>query len=214
MNNLKVAEWFVSCQGEGAHSGLPTVFVRFSGCNLSCPWCDSKYAWEAGKNVSEYEIVTQAIGLDKGQSKRVYLTGGEPLLQDLQPLLQLFKMNRYQVTIATNGTLARPTWWKNVLWDVDYKCPSSGCTSFDRSWLTIGRVNQLKFVVADTADLEFVACSMPKISTYLCPSILVSPVIVDSNQEWLQVVWEFCIEHDLRYSLQCQKFVFGDRKGV
>jgi organic radical activating enzyme len=143
----------------------------------------------------------------------VYITGGEPLEQ-LDGLSELVvALARYpSVTIATNGTLPRPHWWYNVLWDVDCKCPSSGINAFDKSWRTLGRHNTIKFVVQDLIDLDFTKEEVKDLKGPLCPTIVVSPVWGD--EEWRQVVWSFCVSQNLRFSLQSHKVVFGDKKGV
>lgn len=182
---MKVNEIFYSIQGEGVDTGVPTVFVRLQGCNVVCRWCDTKYALgKGGEELTVTEVVSRVQGADKYPSGRVYVTGGEPLIQ-LKVLGELVgELHRlgYAVTVATNGTLPRPVWWGRVLWDIDIKCPSSGVDVFLLLWTTTGRKSRLKFVVFDGADLEFVAGMLPGLRGPLCPAVLVSPVC--TGGEW------------------------------
>ncbi len=219
---MKVNEIFLSLAGEGPDTGIPMIFVRLQGCNLvpGCLWCDTAYALgEDGEDIDVDEIVRRVIeNVDTYHCNRVYLTGGEPLIRDIKPLVRLLIHAGYWVTVATNGTLPRPPRWKRVLWDIDCKCPSSGVSMFDWSWSTVGQKNRLKFVVADQTDLNFVVDILPKLKGPLCPTLVVSPMnpigTDNMNRPWLQEVWDFCIKYNLRYSLQVHKVVFGNKKGV
>jgi len=102
---LKVSEIFASVQGEGLRQGEPTIFVRLTGCNLRCDFCDTKYAWEGGDNISVQQVIEQV----KQQHKEfpadwVCITGGEPLLQDIRELAQKIKREDLRIQIETNGT--------------------------------------------------------------------------------------------------------------
>ena len=107
---MKVNEIFYSLQGEGAHTGTPAVFVRFSGCNLKCPFCDTDF--RDGKEMDEYEIVDEVCrqGI---QAPLVVLTGGEPTLQATPELIYLLQQNGFEVAMETNGTRTAPY---NVNW--------------------------------------------------------------------------------------------------
>jgi 7-carboxy-7-deazaguanine synthase len=151
----------------------------------------------------------------------VYLTGGEPLVQkDLRELVMKLRQKDYSITIATNGTLPRPSWWRHTTWDIDYKCPSSGVNMFSSSWTVVGKKNRIKFVVADETDLECAAKHIRELRNPLNPTLIISPMIplmqedLTSGRAWLQRVWNFCCENNLRYSLQVHKVTFGNKKGV
>lgn len=222
---MLINEIYLSCQGEGPDAGLPTVFVRFQGCNQSCSYCDSKYTWDtSGEILTPDEILKRISEFGTG-CRRVYLTGGEPLIQSNLGRLPELLVN-YSVTIATNGTLTRPVWWKAVTWDIDYKCPSSGVHVFNKSWITSGNKNRVKFVVSDEADLEFISKKVLEFRVPLrhkiCPTLIVSPMIpvltprdTDFHRvAWFQRVWKFCVDNNLRYSLQMHRLVFGSQRGV
>jgi len=114
---LKVAEIFSSIQGEGLRQGEPTLFVRLSGCNLECSFCDTKYAWRKGKDYSAVQILKEI----KRQRRRfpakwVCLTGGEPLLQDITDLVQKLKEGKFKIQVETNATIFRalPVDWYSI----------------------------------------------------------------------------------------------------
>lgn len=112
---LKIVEIFASLQGEGLRQGEPTIFVRLAGCNLRCPFCDTKKAWEKGEDKQIEDIVAKILEeKEKQPSNWVCLTGGEPLLQPIKPLAQAIKKAGFYLQIETNGTL-QPTveadWW-------------------------------------------------------------------------------------------------------
>jgi len=106
---LKVAEIFSSIQGEGLRQGEPTLFVRLSGCNLECSFCDTKYAWRKGKDYSTAQILEEIKKQrHRFPTKWICLTGGEPLLQDLSDLVQKLKEEKFKIQVETNATLFRP----------------------------------------------------------------------------------------------------------
>jgi 7-carboxy-7-deazaguanine synthase len=226
---LKVNEIFASVQGEGPDCGTPAVFVRLSGCNVHCKWCDTSYALSRNDVDTPLQAVVDKIKLlthDSGV-KLVVVTGGEPLLQvdEVRELITLLHRN-FQFAIETNGTQSIPSWQGitgTVVWDVDRKCPSSGIKEFNSRWYYLSKSNcRIKFVVEDENDLAFVVQELKQFSVR--PTILVSPMIsadcrvdIDGdwfNQNWLQRVWNFCVENNLRFSLQQHKIVWGNKKGV
>ena len=212
---MLVNEVFSSIQGEGPDAGLPATFLRLAECNIRCSFCDTKYAFQDGEEMMLSEVWARLM---KG-TKFIVVSGGEPLLQEeeLGKLVNLMRKQHYYFAIETNGTLSRPSWWRKAVWDVDFKCPSSGVKCFKNEWLSIGEKNRLKFVVSDKNDFEFVLRVVEMARHYeLCPQLLVSPMIPieGAGKEWLQTVWEFCVVNSLRYSLQVHKIVWGNRIGV
>ncbi len=111
---LKINEVFFSAAGEGLRQGQPTIFIRFSGCNLRCSFCDTKYAWKGGDELLPEEILDKiALLKKKYKTGWVCLTGGEPLLQNLGPLVCLLKRTGFKVHLETNGTRpvpVKPDW--------------------------------------------------------------------------------------------------------
>jgi organic radical activating enzyme len=105
-HTLKIAEIFPSVQGEGLRQGEPTIFVRLSGCNLRCPFCDTKYAWEEGRGMTVERVKDRIKALRKRfPAEWVCLTGGEPMLQDLGALVRGLKADGLKIQVETNGTV-------------------------------------------------------------------------------------------------------------
>jgi len=108
-HTLKIVEIFTSLQGEGLRQGEPTIFIRFSGCNLRCSFCDTKYAWQRGRDYSAEQVVEKIKKIrEPFPVGWVCLTGGEPLLQDLRLLIRLLKKEKFKVQVETNATLYYP----------------------------------------------------------------------------------------------------------
>jgi len=151
---MKIAEIFSSLQGEGKNQGKPCLFIRLSGCNLSCRWCDTQYANEGGIEMSEDYILEQCW---RQNPRYICITGGEPLLQldALTPLLASLHKRGTAIDIETNGTIdftaAQP--YASICMDV--KCPSSGEESDLALLDKIRPEDSVKFVVGDVADCEF-----------------------------------------------------------
>lgn len=101
-STLKINEIFCSIQGEGKNTGIPMIFIRLSGCNLRCSFCDTVYAFEAGREMSESEIMTE---VNKYRPSWVCITGGEPLMQDISLLIDQLKLKGLNIQIETNGTI-------------------------------------------------------------------------------------------------------------
>lgn len=114
---LRIAEVFASLQGEGARQGLPTIFVRLAGCNLRCSFCDTKRAWTQGRRVTVEAVAAEVLRLrNKSGASWVCLTGGEPLLQDVAPLVGRLRAEGFRIQVETNGRLGRkiPADWTTV----------------------------------------------------------------------------------------------------
>lgn len=151
---MRIIEIFRSIQGEGSSQGYPTIFLRLAGCNLSCAWCDTRYAREGGTELSCKQIV-QAISELTGN--RLCITGGEPLLQgdELLPLLAHLNNNGYLIVIETNGTRDFRSFQPYASVCMDVKCPSSGESS-DLSLLAyVSERDSVKFVLGDSDDCRY-----------------------------------------------------------
>ncbi len=149
---LKVNEIFFSIQGESVYAGLPCVFVRLTGCNLRCRYCDTQYAYEEGAEMSVAEIIERVQVYRCGL---VELTGGEPLLQpEVYDLMENLQSGGYHLLLETNGSVDVSRVDHGVIKIVDLKCPGSGesgknlFSNFDH--LTEG--DQIKFVVGSQED--------------------------------------------------------------
>lgn len=153
--NLTINEIFYSIQGESLYAGLPCVFVRLTGCNLRCSYCDTRYAYDEGQVLSIDEIMSQLLPYD---CRLVEITGGEPLLQRGTPVLITRLLNDgYTVLMETNGSkdvrMADP----RCINIIDMKCPGSG-ESEKNDLENLNRLNandQVKFVITDRTDYEY-----------------------------------------------------------
>ena len=135
----KVNEIFYTLQGEGAHSGIPAVFVRFSGCNLHCPWCDTEFT--SHTDMTAEEIVAEALSLYDIPNERrrmVVLTGGEPSLQVDKPLIDALHQAGFYICIETNGTHPLPDGIDWITCSPKMVCPPSS--------LALKKVNEVKVV--------------------------------------------------------------------
>jgi 7-carboxy-7-deazaguanine synthase len=169
---MRINEIFLSIQGEGLTTGLPTIFIRTTGCNLRCAWCDSIYSYYEGKEMTIDEIVKK---VKKYPYKNVAITGGEPLIQKDMPILteRLLKEG-YSIVFFTNGsidvnkTLGRiinnPEWRKNVTFCMDFKAPSSKMEKFNRfeNIKYLNKNDVVKFVISDIKDWKFALSKVKK----------------------------------------------------
>ncbi len=169
---MRVTETFVSLQGEGERQGMPCFFLRLSGCNLRCAWCDTEYSFDKGTDKSVDELVKEIA--DSGLSY-VCVTGGEPLLQkeELKTLLEILAAADIYVDIETNGTIPFSDVSEYASICMDVKCPSSGEMS-DLSLLSeLTKKDCVKFVIGDEADylymVEVLAAHKPKAPVCITP---------------------------------------------
>ncbi|SPE42741.1 7-carboxy-7-deazaguanine synthase [Candidatus Sulfotelmatobacter sp. SbA7] len=154
---MQITEIYKSIQGESTHAGLPCVFVRLTGCNLRCSWCDSEYTFTGGHRMSMEEVLEQVEQLSPGGL--VEITGGEPMLQEKEvvPLMQRLLDDGYTVLLETSGERPLQSVPKGVIKIVDVKCPHSGePDTFDLENLeVISSGDEVKFVLSDRTDYEF-----------------------------------------------------------
>ncbi|MBN1109147.1 MAG: radical SAM protein [Methanomassiliicoccales archaeon] len=209
---MLVHEAFLSIQGEGRTMGLPTAFVRLSGCNLDCRWCDTRQAREGGEEMS----VAKVLDLVRSMAVRhVCLTGGEPLCQpDSVHLLSALLEDGRHVTLETNGSLPLDVLpdHPELLISMDYKCPSSGEEGrmLLRNLELLGPKDQLKFVVADMEDLER-AEQVLRAHPPRCP-VIFTPLGGLSLEPAVSFVLSRKLE--VRVLPQLHKLIWGDRQGV
>lgn len=152
---LIVNEIFYSIQGESTYSGKPCVFIRLTGCNLRCSYCDTQYAYHDGEKIDIPEIINKVALYG---CPLVEVTGGEPLIQEETPyLINQLLGTGYKVLIETNGSQDISRIDNRSIRIVDIKCPSSG--EKDRNDLTnLNRLrdeDELKFVIGDREDYEY-----------------------------------------------------------
>jgi len=229
-----ITEIFKSIQGEGTRAGLPCIFVRLTGCNLRCTWCDTAYAFHGGKKMSVEEVLARVDELacrSAGGSGReasvplVELTGGEPLLQEeIHPLAEQLLAAGYTVMIETSGEKFVGRLPREVIKIVDVKCPDSGeADTFEMKNLeAVGVNDEIKFVISSRRDYEFAReFTREHGLNEKVKQVLFSPVFDDPEGKWKgleprQLV-EWMLEDGLqvRLGLQLHKFVWHPAtKGV
>jgi 7-carboxy-7-deazaguanine synthase len=154
-----VTEIFKSIQGEGSRVGRPCIFVRLTGCNLRCVWCDTAYAFHGGQKMSVDEVLERVDSLNRpARAPLVELTGGEPLLQEeIYLLAERLLATGYTVMVETSGERFIGRLPKEVIRIVDVKCPDSGeaDTFAIENLAELTAKDELKFVIASRRDYEF-----------------------------------------------------------
>jgi 7-carboxy-7-deazaguanine synthase len=150
-----VTEIFKSIQGESTFAGLPCVFIRLTGCNLRCHWCDTAYAFQGGQTMSAEEILARVRQLG---CSLVEITGGEPLLQaEVPALAEQLLAERHRVLVETSGERFVGELPRAVVKIVDVKCPGSGESGKFRleNLEALERKDQLRFVILDENDYRY-----------------------------------------------------------
>ena len=219
-----ITEIFKSIQGEGTRAGLPCIFVRLTGCNLRCTWCDTAYAFHGGQKVSVDEVLDRVESLNRRPDggatgiSLVELTGGEPLLQEeIYPLAERLLAAGYTVMIETSGERFIGRLPKEVIKIVDVKCPDSGeSDTFDpRNFQELSANDEVKFVISSRKDYEFAReFSREHRLSERVREVLFSPVHDDPNGKWRGLqpreLVEWMLEDGLpvRLGLQLHKIVW------
>lgn len=228
---MYITEIFNSIQGEGTRAGLPCVFVRLTGCNLRCTWCDTAYAFHGGKKMSVEQVLGQVDLFSRRSNanneamRLVELTGGEPLLQEeIYPLADQLLAAGYTVMIETSGERFVGRLPKQVIKIVDVKCPDSGepDTFEPRNLDELSANDEVKFVISSRRDYEFAREFVAKNRLAgRVKEILFSPVHDDPQGKWkgleARTLVEWILQDGLqvRLGLQLHKIVWDPAtKGV
>jgi 7-carboxy-7-deazaguanine synthase len=155
---MQITEIYKSLQGESTYAGLPCVFVRLTGCNLRCSWCDSEYTFHGGRKITMEQVLDEVSRLSPSGGL-VEITGGEPMLHEREvvPLMQEMLQRHYQVLLETSGERPLANVPAAVIKIVDVKCPDSGEGETFRleNLDALSRHDEVKFVLASRADYEF-----------------------------------------------------------
>jgi 7-carboxy-7-deazaguanine synthase len=213
---LKVNEIFCSIQGESSYAGRPCVFIRLTGCNLRCSYCDTRYAYEEGEDLEIHAIVEQVAS---HQCPLVEVTGGEPLIQPQTPsLIENLLEQGYEVLLETNGSQDISKVDSRCVRIVDIKCPSSGeaeQNDLDNLQRLTDR-DEIKFVIGDREDYEYAKKILGRAGAHLSRvnAVHLSPIFGKMDPRDLA---EWILEDRLNVRLQPQlhKVVWGpDQQGV
>jgi 7-carboxy-7-deazaguanine synthase len=229
---MKLAELFYSIQGEGKLAGVPSVFVRASGCNLRCTWCDTPYAsWEPqGEELGVEQIMHR---VREFPARHVVLTGGEPLIMpDIEPLCRSLRDQQYHITIETAGTVFKP-----VMLDLASLSPKlSNSTPLEREGGRFARAHdnlrmnvpvlqqfidvapdfQLKFVVSSPRDLPEIQQLLEQVQNWSADDVLLMPEGTDPRtlQERSGWVADLCKQHGYRFCPRLHIELFGNTRGT
>ena len=210
---MKISEIFMSIQGEGTESGLPTIIIRTFGCNLDCKWCDTKYARKGkGREMPISKILEKCnlYGI-----KRVSITGGEPLIQkDLLVLIKALLKRRYVVAVETNGSINIRKLPKKIRVSMDIKGPSSGMEdkmSYD-NLRYIKMKDQVKFVIQNKKDYEFAKKIIKKYRLESRTNVIFQP---EASSHFSKKLIDNILRDRLnvRFGLQIHKIIWGDQRG-
>ena len=231
IDSLKIAEIFHSIQGEGKLAGVPSVFIRTSGCNLRCVWCDSPYtSWKPeGENVSIDQILRQAASYE---CKHVVLTGGEPLIAaGVEELTRRVRSEGLHLTIETAATI-----WREVECDLASISPKlSNSTpwereagryakSHERDRINLDTIRrfmqfddyQLKFVVDQPGDLGEIDALLSQLGRVDSSNVLLMPQGITNEELASRSAWlaEICKERSFRFCPRLHIALYGNKRGA
>jgi 7-carboxy-7-deazaguanine synthase len=227
---MQITEIYKSVQGESTYAGLPCVFVRLTGCNLRCTWCDSEYSFYGGKKMALDDVLAEVRRLSP-QGGYVEITGGEPMLQEREVVLLMQRLldENYQVLLETSGERLLAQVPHGVIKIVDVKCPHSGEPDTFRleNLDALGPVDEVKFVITDRVDYEFARefTSRHQLASRV-HAVLFSPAFAQDARGGLdarhclvdpQQLVEWMLEDNIpaRLGLQIHKFIWDPAmKGV
>lgn len=210
--NLRITEIFHSLQGETRTVGLPTVFVRLTGCPLRCRYCDTAYAFHGGAPMTLPEILTEVA---KYQPRYVTVTGGEPLAQKgCLDLLTALCDAGYEVSLETSGALDVSAVDRRVVKVVDLKTPASGEVEKNRYGNVehLTRQDQVKFVLCDRDDYLWAKAALEKYDLTRRCEVLFSPSYQQLSATGL-ADWILEDRLPVRMQIQLHKYLWGDAQG-
>ena len=229
---MKLAELFYSIQGEGKLAGVPSVFIRASGCNLRCTWCDTPYAsWEPeGQDVSVQSIVAQVA---QYSARHIVLTGGEPMIMpDVAQLCDALKEHGHHITIETAATV-----YESVKLDLASLSPKlANSTPHDRDGGRFARAHerqrlnlpviqrfidtapdfQLKFVVSDESDLNEIGAILRGLKNWTPADVLLMPEGTDPETLAARSTWiaDTCKQTGFRFCPRLHIALYGNKRGT
>lgn len=211
---MQITEIYKSIQGESSFAGLPCVFVRTTGCNLRCRWCDSAFAFFGGESLSVAAVVERVVALG---GRLVEVTGGEPLLQSETPELVGALLDRdYTVLVETGGSMDITVLDPRTVIVMDIKCPGSGMSDSMR-WENIAALrptDQVKFVVADRHDFDWAVRKLRAYPTLSKCEVLFSPAFGVLEPRHL-ADWIISDQLSVRLQIQIHKVIWHpEARGV
>jgi len=217
---MKISEIFYSVQGEGLTIGQPSIFIRLSGCNKKCSWCDSKYSWNEGESKTIFDIIKE---VRKYNCYNIVITGGEPLLQQSQLIKlmeQLLEINPfYHFEIETNGTIA-PTKRLAELTDLFNVSPKFENFSYATEFSNICDLSEhpnliFKFVVEKEEDMKLIL-DFNKKYNYRQHEVFLTPcaISISTMIAILPFLSEQAKIYNFRVTPRLQILTYGNKRGV
>lgn len=209
---MKINEIFYSIQGEGQWMGLPNIFIRTTGCNLRCSYCDTKYAYKNGDDM-DFEMIFDCI--KNYPSKYICITGGEPLIQkDTVELIDFLIKKNFFLSLETNGSISIKDLIekKSLMISLDIKCPSSNMhKKMDFENISLLRdKDQIKFIIKNRNDYEYAKKIIKKFK--LNVAIFFQPIWGGSLKNLSSWILKDGLE--VRISIQLHKIIWGNRKSI
>ena len=213
MTTLKINEIFFSLQGESSYIGIPTIFIRLTGCPMRCSYCDTSYAFHDGKNMTIQDIFKE---ISQYKTKYVTVTGGEPLAQ--KPCWNLLSQlcdKGYNVSLETGGAISIEGIDKRAKIILDVKTPDSGESKNNNKTniSMIEKKDEIKFVISSKEDYEWAKEFIEEQHLIEKAPIIFSPAYKNLSYENLS---EWILEDNLevRFQVQLHKIIWGEKKGV
>ena len=213
MTSLKINEIFFSLQGESSRIGLPTIFIRLTGCPMRCTYCDTAYAFHEGRNMSVNEILED---ISQYKTKYVTVTGGEPLAQ--KPCWDLIKNlsdNNYSVSLETGGAMSIEGIDERTKIILDIKTPDSGehLKNDKKNLVLISKKDEIKFVLSSREDYEWAKKFIKEENLIKKAPIIFSPAYKNLSYKNLSK-WILEDKLSVRFQVQLHKIIWGEKTGV
>ncbi len=212
MTSLRITEIFHSLQGESVNTGMPTVFVRLTGCPLRCQYCDSAYAFQGGKLIAIQDIISS---LANYHCAYVCITGGEPLAQPgCIPLLKQLCDRHYNVSLETSGAIDIGSVDKRVMIVMDLKTPDSGELKKNRldNIALLKKTDQIKFVLCSRRDYDWACNLIDQYQLTQIAQVLFSPSWEQLNPREL-AEWIIQDKREVRFQIQLHKILWNNEPG-
>lgn len=213
MTTLKINEIFFSLQGESSYIGIPTIFIRLTGCPMRCTYCDTAYAFHDGKKMTIQEILKE---ISQYKTKYVTVTGGEPLAQKpCWDLLKDLSDKGYSVSLETGGAISIEGIDKRTKIILDIKTPESGesLNNNKKNFSLIDKKDEIKFVISNKDDYQWAKKLIEKECLTNKAPVIFSPVYAKLSYEDLSN-WILEDSLNVRFQVQLHKIIWGEKKGV